>query len=231
MTGGSGAQRPRFLALEDATLCARSHFWSLGKTSLGLTRAVASFCQWRRRSSGGSLTRTVASLAARGTRRRDRRDPLSRREASLWPSRPPLGAKGTAFWLGGASLKLNRARVTQKDASLWLRGARLKPARARLSLAQRRIFEAQSDASDSERCISLAQRCAFRSRAIATAVDGRIVDAKATPKTNAKRVFGLRAAPFQARSRVSPPRMRIFEAQRCTKEAGRSLFLRKGRPP
>ena len=98
-----------------------------------------------------------------------------------------------------------------------------------ISLAQSRIFELQSGATEPERCISLAQRRVFRSQAIAMAIAGCIFDANATPRTNAKPVFGRLAALFLARSSVSPRRMRIFQAQRCTRKPQVRSFRADGR--
>jgi hypothetical protein len=54
-----------------------------------------------------------------------------------------------------------------------------------------------------------------------------LFEARATPRTSAKPAFETLAASSLARSRASPRRVRIFEAQRCTRETRARFFEKK----
>ena len=83
-------------------------------------------------------------------------------------------------------------------------------------LARTRMCETERGTSIAERCILLARTRILRSRAIAVVVDRCVFQAGEDARASRPRVFPARARLSRARSRVSPPGMRIFQAGRCT---------------
>src|SRR5580700_11732496 len=113
------------IASEDEAPRLRANASSLGSGSFYLTRATASRCAWRGRSSGGSLTLTVGSIGAKDTPLNARaapqctRDPsLSQRGGSLRAFGRSLSLTHPSFRPSRESLRANRAPARTRDAAL-----------------------------------------------------------------------------------------------------------------
>jgi hypothetical protein len=120
------------LALEDEALRERAHLSSFEDTSLQWTRATASSSAWRRRSTGGSLTRMAARIGPKDARPKERGGRAGLREASLWPRLPSVDWKLRV--LGGSHVILSsrRGRTAAWTGSLALEDEALRE-RAHLS--------------------------------------------------------------------------------------------------
>jgi len=90
-------------------------------------------------------------------------------------------------------------------------------AKTHASMVRWRIFQTERDATIAEGCIFLARTHIFRPRAIVVVVARLVFQACEDPTMSRPRVFPTRGRLSRARSRVSPPGMRIFQAGRCTR--------------
>jgi hypothetical protein len=161
------------LTSEGEAPCESAHFSSFGRSAVQSTRTTVSRCAWRRRSSGGSPTRTGASLGAKRAHLKDRGGPAGLRDASLWATRLPVRATRASSWLGRASSKLRDAWAWQRDASSWLTRASSRLARARawqrdasswLARASSKLDCTRASQRDASSCLARASSDLTRSR-------------------------------------------------------------------